>query len=498
MAHSPTRYVCGCSRSLTGQQEARNRRDNPKQDPSPNADLHARHGVAEASTASTDESTEPCGAWNCSCQAFSDLFGTKGGVGNFGRAREMAGPRQWWLDRGCTTDPADLSDPGKDSYQLPYHPLSPPPDPQAPSTQLGPAFLIHADDSEVERGLFHRSLNQLQIFSIILGLYAGRDAFPRLGLPATGARFLGTSSAFNGAAGENDITSRIFAAIGSILRKKLGASLQLTGPSQPIPITQVTVLTYHSGRCTDFCWTFVSWTHAEALRIEMLGPPDNSVLQPTAQHVLLINRQGNVNRVIPQAPTLLGLVCARLRGLGHTIGHTTSDRDDLADDGASINDDFAALGLNQPETAYSKTLIITPHGQQAANFMWAPTCAITIEVFPHGAFTAMYGAISISSGHIYGFVYDDTGSSCGTTHPGSHSMYSTRKLGHRERQCVRNQQLNRLNQTLVAELAAQLLPVRARCLRDGFGSLPVPDLSRVEADFERGVAYPTKLLYSFT
>ena len=68
-----------------------------------------------------------CGAWDCSCQGFSDLFRAKGSVGNFGRARELAEARQWWLDRGCTTDPTDLNDPGKDSYT----PLSPPPGPQA-------------------------------------------------------------------------------------------------------------------------------------------------------------------------------------------------------------------------------------------------------------------------------------------------------------------------------------------------------------------------------
>ena len=48
-----------------------------------------------------------CAAWNCSRQAFSDLFGTKGSIGNFGRARELPEARQWWMDRGCTTDPAD-------------------------------------------------------------------------------------------------------------------------------------------------------------------------------------------------------------------------------------------------------------------------------------------------------------------------------------------------------------------------------------------------------
>ena len=66
------------------------------------------------------------------------------------------------------------------------------------------------------------------------------------------------------------------------------------------------------------------------------------------------------------------------------------------------------------------------------------------QVFPHGAFTTMYGAMSISSGHIYGFVYDNAGTSCGRDHPGSHTMYSVYKRI-RDRACVRRQQVRLLN-----------------------------------------------------
>ena len=87
----------------------------------------------------------------------------------------------------------------------------------------------------------------------------------------------------------------------------------------------------------------------------MQGPPGRSVLQPTTQHVMLINRMPGENRAIPNGEDLLGVIGTQLRGLGHSTPNLGSAND-------SIIEDFGALGIGQPGHAYRKTLIISPHG----------------------------------------------------------------------------------------------------------------------------------------
>ena len=50
-----------------------------------------------------------------------------------------------------------------------------------------------------------------------------------------------------GRAGENEITLKVFDAINRILHREFQATLLLTGPGQPVPVTPVTLLAYHSG-----------------------------------------------------------------------------------------------------------------------------------------------------------------------------------------------------------------------------------------------------------
>jgi len=107
-----------------------------KYDPGPaNTSSPRSHAATGTGATRGDGQPELCAAWNCSCQTFSDIFNAQARISNF-RDKPDAQQWQWWRDQSCDTKP------------MPAH-----------SAQA--TFLIHADDSEIERGLFHRSLNKM-------------------------------------------------------------------------------------------------------------------------------------------------------------------------------------------------------------------------------------------------------------------------------------------------------------------------------------------------
>lgn len=168
----------------------------------------------------------------------------------------------------------------------------------------------------------------------------------------------------------------------------------------------------------------------------------------------------------------------------------------------------------QAELAHNHSVIITAHGQQATNIAFAPECAVLIELVPHRGFHPMYALTAVQSGHIYAAVsmtrtklcdpytrasfLQATGGLPGPGLPNRSSLGVAASppaqcfLGSPPiyRRCVR-ETFAMMNVTALVDILRELLPLREQCLRDGYKSLPVPDLRTFEEDFCEGRAVET-------
>jgi hypothetical protein len=118
----------------------------------------------------------------------------------------------------------------------------------------------------------------------------------------------------------------------------------------------------------------------------MFGTPlEPDVLVPESVRLLMINRSPEENRHILHAEEVLERVTSGLSGAGYAFGASR-----LVLDMHNFTD-------IQSDLAYNYSVIIMVHGQQAVNFVFAPRCAVLIELSPRGFFTTMYGVIAATS-----------------------------------------------------------------------------------------------------
>ena len=229
--------------------------------------------------------------------------------------------------------------------------------------------------------------------------------------------------------------------------------------------------------------------HADVYRRELFGRPSPAALDPDSAAVLLMNRHSKWARHIETPESTLSGLVSKLSTAGCTS--TGTHIEDFSEA------EHAAEAAGTPGAAEASlqrhTVIITTHGQQAANFVYAPECAILIELIPLGSFSPMYGIWAVESGHIYGYwhVQPARGNSSGFAaqpferycrHPDGWAVNCFRGSS---RECVRHQNVAPTAEVL-AEIVLGLLPVRRQCLSKGFASLPKPNMSRLEETFCAG------------
>eukprot|EP00040_Diaphanoeca_grandis_P009157 m.47854 g.47854 ORF g.47854 m.47854 type:complete len:681 (+) comp20605_c0_seq1:119-2161(+) len=377
-----------------------------------------------------------------------------------------------------------------------------------------PIYVI-PDKVEVILGAYHQSQNPLEGGSLIMSLLESPERLRELGISwqqpppsvlkngnglhetlmnassehCAPFRFVVYAGSWNGAFPE--VTQRLRAAVISLIWDKYKVVVSYSGPRLPskaeLKATKGAVLNYVTGtlyQCMG-CWWFLSIAHAEAFRREIFSnsthsTPSTIAVSNTVANIIIINRDG-YSRHIDNATERLASIDTLLSTKGR---HTQS----------TLIGDMGKLGAEQPEAMLNKTLVIAPHGQQATNFIYAPECAITIELFNHGSYHPMYGSMAITSGHIYGFHYDINGTSksCETllkkvpSHTGHTMDLHTSTMTWRD--CVRGKPTTFNQQLLEDYISKVLLPVQEQCVSRGFASLSVPNLTKVEIDFEYGSA----------
>ena len=101
----------------------------------------------------------------------------------------------------------------------------------------------------------------------------------------------------------------------------------------------------------------------------------------------------------------------------------------------------------------------------------------------------MYSNIAAHSGLLTSFLYGGTYSVC----PPRHTPYMPKPEVWNPF-CFRKQNVT-VDATLLGHLLVELLASREKCLSEGLGALPVPNLSLLEAEIFSGDAVPTRNHY---
>lgn len=160
--------------------------------------------------------------------------------------------------------------------------------------------------------------------------------------------------------------------------------------------------------------------------------------------------------------------------------------------------DFGKEGLHQMDVLSDADIVLWTHGQQQVNVMWLPECAITIDLLAHKQYDSMYNIASVQTGHIYGYVYTFDGTENlheGENHAGL-SAYPPGSSNSGTRSALRNNPVP-VNFTSLEKALSELLPLRWQCLRSGFDSLPLPNITRQHMDFALGKMSYTKSIYDY-
>ena len=285
--------------------------------------------------------------------------------------------------------------------------------------------MLAAHGSELMVGIYHTLINKYQMFSLVLEVLQG----PKQRLAALlDTRPSGDGREEDGDGGDGDavaplsrkplapvalrrlifyggpwggglpsMTERVMAAMQRVLKKDYAIDLEFVRPQAPMRQPRGGTLWLMNteeigGACADGpCAWFARPAHAARLRREMFPTALPAIKLHDHAEVLVLNRAAKFARHIIHADGVLSRLAAKLAAQGY---HT----------GTRLVPDAGDLGNEQPDVAYNHSVIITPHGQTAAgSFMFAPECAIIIELFSPGGFNHMYGGAAITSGHIYGY-----------------------------------------------------------------------------------------------
>jgi len=177
--------------------------------------------------------------------------------------------------------------------------------------------------------------------------------------------------------------------------------------------------------------------------------PTNGIAY-TTQRLLLVNRLPHYGRHVNITHHSLAHMC---RAISHIVKGTCQFAEEI---------DMVQHKNRQDLPFVNATIVISPHGQQLSNIVYAPKCAIVIELFNHNGFTTEYASMSIDTGHIWTHQYDTNAShvaACGRFG----STYGTLRQTGGRRFCIRNQ-ATYFDQKDAIRGFASLLPLQKRCL----------------------------------
>mmetsp|Transcript_27417 Transcript_27417/g.71982 ORF Transcript_27417/g.71982 Transcript_27417/m.71982 type:complete len:541 (+) Transcript_27417:104-1726(+) len=351
--------------------------------------------------------------------------------------------------------------------------------------------LIRPTHTELILGNFHQGLNKHQAYSMALHLLGNKSALTSLGVVPP--QKVGRVLLFAGKGWCNvwtPLVHRMTELMCAVITEQFDVACEFVGKP-----------TKNKHDKTDFepfqgrMWTFqsdaqlvtlyVNPDHAELLRLKAFGsPPRPSVLDPDSVDVVLINRNLKYGRHIHDGDKVLKSVSKWLQSADYRVG----DVHEIFDIGH--------LNNSQADVLYNYSVILSTHGHQMSNILYAPRCAVVIEVMPHGSYMPYYNNFGSQSGHIYGVLYvTEATKNCANVayyekNTGGLPLPNTSAkrpmpqcmLGVQNHGCARGQNVN-IDPEDVTLILQELLPLRRQCLHHGFDSIPVPDIRALEEEF---------------